>query len=83
MISRGLVGWLVGGGVGYWYWMVWDWITFFFFTATTCILVCYDCDDILKLAYYELLTVAPRCPGPRSPGIFAVPDRFWRFIQTT
>jgi len=26
----------------------------FFFTATTCILVCYDCDDILKLPY-ELL----------------------------
>ncbi|KAG0635702.1 hypothetical protein HOY80DRAFT_421226 [Tuber brumale] len=33
MISRGLVGWLVGGWVlvlvlVYWYWMVWDWITF-------------------------------------------------------
>ena len=25
--------------------------------------------------------VAPRCPGVHSPGIFAVPDRFWRLIQ--
>ena len=50
------------GGLGIGYWMVWDWITFFiFFTVTTCILVCYDCDDILKLAYYELLVYVSPC----------------------